>query len=185
MRKYLFAAAAVAAVASPAAARDGSGYFGVEGGILFPKDQDADVFVDYETTTVGTPVVVGPSDTTYNNAFGIDYKKGYDLDAIAGYDFGMFRLEGEIGYKRAKLNDLEVDSGFISSLNTALNRPDRDVAPDPIGTLPALSSTDFDLDGEGQRPFGHDQRARRLRQRGRRVLLRRRRFRPCARQDAG
>ena len=64
MRKYLFAAAAVAAVASPAAARDGSGYFGVEGGILFPKDQDADVFVDYETTTVGTPAVVCPADKT-------------------------------------------------------------------------------------------------------------------------
>ena len=84
MRKYLFAAAAVAAVASPAAARDGSGYFGVEGGILFPKDQDADIFVDYTTTTVGTPAAVGPADTTFNNAFGIDYKKGYDLDAIAG-----------------------------------------------------------------------------------------------------
>ena len=106
MRKYLFAATAVAALASPAAARDGSGYFGVEGGILFPKDQDADVFVDYETTQLpATPVVVGPGDTTYNNAFGIDYKKGYDLDVIAGYDFGMFRLEGEIGYKRSKLDE--------------------------------------------------------------------------------
>ena len=148
MRKYLFAAAAVAAVASPAAARDGSGYFGVEGGILFPKDQDADIFVDYETTTVGTPVVVGPADTTYNNAFGIDYKKGYDLDAIAGYDFGMFRIEGEIGYKRAKLDSLEVDAGMIADLNAALNRPDIDVAPDPVETLPALSAADFDLDGK-------------------------------------
>src|SRR5690242_9009425 len=118
MRKYLFAAAAVAAIASPAAARDGSGYVGIEGGILFPKDQDADVFVDYETTqTPATPVIVGPGDTVYKKAFGIDYKKGYDLDAIAGYDFGMFRIEGEIGYKRSKLDSLEVDSGFISSLN--------------------------------------------------------------------
>ena len=63
MRKYLFAAAAVAAIASPAAARDGSGYVGIEGGILFPKDQDADVFVDYDTTQApATPVVVGPGE---------------------------------------------------------------------------------------------------------------------------
>ena len=148
MGKYLFAAPAVPAVASPAAARDGSGYVGIEGGILFPKDQDADIFVDYETTTVGTPAVTGPPDTTFDEAIGIDYKKGYDIDAIAGYDFGMFRVEGEIGYKRSKLDSLEVDGGFISTLNADLNRPDIDVAPDPVETLPALTSADFDLDGK-------------------------------------
>jgi opacity protein-like surface antigen len=148
MYKYLLAAVAVAAVASPAAARDGSGYVGVEGGIMFPKDQDADLFVDYTTTqTPATPVVVGPADTTFSNTFGIDYKKGYDVDAIAGYDFGMFRVEGELGYKRAKLNDLEIDSTDLAAINTALNRPDRDVAPDPVDPLPALIATDVDLGG--------------------------------------
>ena len=148
MYKYLLAAVAVAAVASPAAARDGSGYVGVEGGIMFPKDQDADLFVDYTTTqTPATPVVVGPADTTFSNTFGIDYKKGYDVDAIAGYDFGMFRVEGELGYKRAKLNDLEIDSTDLAAINTALNRPDRDVAPDPVDPLPALVATDVDLGG--------------------------------------
>ena len=43
MKKYLLAAVAVTALASPAYARDGQPYFGIEGGILFPKDQDADV----------------------------------------------------------------------------------------------------------------------------------------------
>ena len=149
MRKYLLAAVAAAAVASPAMARDGSGYVGIEGGILFPKDQDADLFVDYTTTqTPATPVVVGPADTTFDDTFGLDYKKGYDLDIIAGYDFGMFRVEGEIGYKRSKLNDLEIDSTDLAALNTALNRPDRDVAPDPVGTLPALVDSDVDLDGK-------------------------------------
>ena len=38
MRKYLLAAAAAAAIASPADARDNSGYFGVEGGIMFLLD---------------------------------------------------------------------------------------------------------------------------------------------------
>ena len=39
MRKLLLAAAATVAIAAPAAARDGSGYVGIEGGILFPKSQ--------------------------------------------------------------------------------------------------------------------------------------------------
>ena len=147
MRRYLLAAAAVAAIASPAAARDGSGYVGIEGGIMFPKDQDADLFVDYTTTqTPATPVVVGPADTTFDNTFGLDYKTGYDIDAIAGYDFGMFRLEGEIGYKRAKLNDLEIDSSDLAAINTALNRPDRDVLPDPVDPLGPLLDTDIDID---------------------------------------
>ena len=47
MRKYLLASAALLVVATPAAARDGSGYVGIEGGLSWIKDQDADVFVDY------------------------------------------------------------------------------------------------------------------------------------------
>jgi hypothetical protein len=62
MRKYLLAATAAAAVmATPAMARDGSVYVGIEGGVLFPKDNDADVFADYTTTQVpGTPVAAAP-----------------------------------------------------------------------------------------------------------------------------
>ena len=149
MRKYLLAATAVAAVvATPAMARDGSVYAGIEGGILFPKDQDGDVFVDYTTTqTLGsTPLIVGPADTTYNNAFGINYKRGIDADVILGYDFGMFRLEGELGYKRAGLKDFGVDNGFIAALNTALNRPSGPGDPGAPGQ-PALSDANFDLGG--------------------------------------
>ncbi|HEY6868837.1 MAG TPA: hypothetical protein VI199_03670, partial [Novosphingobium sp.] len=40
MRTFLLAtAAAVALVATPAAARDGSGYVGIDGGVMFPKSQ--------------------------------------------------------------------------------------------------------------------------------------------------
>ena len=49
MKKYLLAAVAAAAIATPAYARDGSGYFGVEGGIMLPKDQDGNAIVDYRT----------------------------------------------------------------------------------------------------------------------------------------
>ena len=150
MRKTLLATAglAVALTAAPAIARDGAGYAGIEGGILLPKDQDADVFVDYTTTqTPATPVgPAGPTDTTFNNAFGVDYKNGYDIDAIAGYDFGMFRVEGELGYKRAKLDKFEVDSGFVTSLNTALNLPSGAGDPGTPGD-PALVASDFDLNG--------------------------------------
>ena len=102
MRNYLLAAtAAIAVVSSPAMARDGSVYVGIEGGVLFPKDNDADVFADFTTTQVpGSPAASAPADTTYGDMFGIDYKRGVDVDAIIGYDFGMFRLEGELGYKR-------------------------------------------------------------------------------------
>jgi opacity protein-like surface antigen len=148
MRKFLLlSAAGLAVVASPAFARDGSAYVGIEGGVLLPKDNDADVDVEYTTVNsptgvVGTPA--GPANTTFGEAIALDYKTGYDIDAIGGYDFGMFRLEGELGYKRASLDDLEFDSGFLTSLNTALNRP---AGPGDVGTLAPLVDSDFDLDG--------------------------------------
>ena len=126
MKRYLLAAVAVAAISAPAHARDGQAYVGIEGGVLFPKDQDADVFVDYTTTQfpLAPPILAPvPIDTKFNNAFGVDYKTGVDLDAIAGYDFGMFRLEAELGWKKAKLDKFEVDNDFITALNVALNRP--------------------------------------------------------------
>src|SRR5215210_8371244 len=154
MRNYLLAAVALAAVSTPAVARDNSGYVGIEAGILMPKDNDGDVFADFTTTNATVPpggtlpagIPAGPADTTFNNMFGIDYKHGYDIDVIAGYDFGMFRLEGELGYKRAKIDDLEVDSTDIAALNAALNRPS--AAPDPGAPgLPAITASDVDLDG--------------------------------------
>jgi opacity protein-like surface antigen len=147
MRKLLLATAAAVVIATPAAAKDNSGYVGIEGGVLIPRDNDADLIVDYSTTQdPAAPVLPVPLDTTFDNAFGVDYKLGYDLDLIAGYDFGMLRVEGELGYKRASLDDFEIDDSDIAALNAALNRPS--VAPDPGAPgLPALTSTDFDLSG--------------------------------------
>src|SRR5687767_2340030 len=149
MRKYLLAAVAVSAIASPAVARDGAGYIGVEGGILFPKDNDADVFADFTTTQVpATPAgPAGPADVNFEDAFGIDYKRGYDVDLIGGYDFGMFRLEAELAYKRAKVDEFEVDNTDIAALNAALNRPSADPDPGAPG-LAGLGAEDFDLEGK-------------------------------------
>src|SRR3989337_3923592 len=93
MRNLLLASAAAFVLATPAMARDNSAYIGVEGGVMFPRDNDGDVFADFTTTqTPATPLCpAGPADTTFDDAFGIDYKTGIDLDLIAGYDFGMFR----------------------------------------------------------------------------------------------
>jgi opacity protein-like surface antigen len=81
----LFAAASVLALASPAAARDGSGYVGIDAGLLMPKD----TIFEYDDDDV----------------FGVEYKNGYDLDIIGGYDFGFIRAEGELSWKRAALDN--------------------------------------------------------------------------------
>src|SRR4051812_6578580 len=155
MRKYLLTAAvAAAAIATPAAARDGSGYVGVDLGVLFPQDNDADLLADFTTTNANVPpggtlppgIPAGPADVRFGNTFGISYKTGYDVDLVGGYDFGMFRLEGEVAYKHAKLDKLKVDNTDIAAINAALNRPS--AAPDPGAPgLAPLDSTDFDLNG--------------------------------------
>ena len=91
MKRYLLAATALAAVAiaTPASARDRSAYFGLEAGALFVSDTD----VDFNAA---------PADD-----LDIDHKMGIDGDIIAGYDFGMFRAEAELGYKRSEHKDYE------------------------------------------------------------------------------
>lgn len=93
MKKYLLSAAALMAVASPAAARDGEAYIGVEGGLMVLKDAR----LDYQGQT-------GSEDGRLT----VDHKRGFDADVIAGYDFGMFRAEAELGYKRAKIDETSV-----------------------------------------------------------------------------
>src|SRR5678816_2840352 len=98
MRKYLLAATAAVALATPAYARDNSPYVGVELGGLFAKDSDVD--------RRGPPV----TDGIWADWLDVDHKLGYDTDLIAGYDFGMFRLEAELGYKRASHKSYDIDS---------------------------------------------------------------------------
>src|SRR5215203_2341001 len=104
MRTYLFSAALTAvAIASPAAARDGQWYVGIEAGVVLPRDSDADVDVEYSTLNVpggipNTPVFANQS---FNNAISLDAKTGYGIGFFGGYDFGMFRLEAEVDWKHA------------------------------------------------------------------------------------
>ncbi len=94
MRRYLLAAAALAAIATPAAARDGSPYVGIEAGLLFPKDGDIEVEQPGED---------------FDTNRSIDFNRGRDIDIIGGYDFGAFRIEGELAFKRTRADEVEFE----------------------------------------------------------------------------
>jgi opacity protein-like surface antigen len=109
MRYLLMAAAAAAAIATPAMGADNHGYAGIEGGVLLPQKQTLQGTVNF-TNTVN-------SDYLSTDIGTFRYKPGFDVDAIGGYDFGMFRLEGELGYKRTKLKSVTYDGAFINAIN--------------------------------------------------------------------
>jgi len=100
MKRYLLAATALAAIviATPATARDRSAYFGLEAGGLFVTDTDV------KTTSGST-----------TSDFRINHKMGIDGDMIAGYDFGMFRAEAELGYKRSMHKDYLDAAGSVNA----------------------------------------------------------------------
>jgi opacity protein-like surface antigen len=102
MHKYLLAAVAAAALASPAAARDGQAYVGVEGGLVLANHEDFDIDLRY------------PDNTVRGYRSDVHFRPGVDVDAIAGYDFGMFRIEGELAWKSIHTRD------FGTNDNTAL-----------------------------------------------------------------
>jgi len=92
MKTYLLAGAALATLAAaPAAARDNSGYFGIEAGAMWLNDFDIAVDGD--------------------ELFTLEHKMGVDGDLIAGYDFGVVRAELELGYKWAEWNEIAVIDG--------------------------------------------------------------------------
>ena len=83
MKRILLGAASLAAlIATPAAARDRSAYFGIEVGPMWAMIRK--VRVDGDDFAKAS------------------HKLGVDGDLIAGYDFGIFRAEVEGAYKWAK-----------------------------------------------------------------------------------
>lgn len=108
MRKYLLVAMGAAAIASPVFAAANGPYVGVEGGITIPQTTDYDVTVNNGVTT-----------TTYDNGYRVKSKTGYDVDLLAGYKLGLFRLEAEGGYQRAKIKSLGVSAPLIVDVGTA------------------------------------------------------------------
>ena len=126
MRKYLLAGAAAFVVAVPAAATtDHAPYVGVEGGVMWPKSQTISGTIDFTDPTF--------TDVASTTVARQRYKMGWDVDLIGGFDLGMFRLEGELGYKRAKNKNVTVNDAFVTALNT--------------GAGTDFVATDFDLGG--------------------------------------
>ena len=100
MRKLAIAMAlASTAMAAPAVARDQSWYAGIEGGVMLVEDTEFDFAYDYDG-------IAGEID----NAFSVDHNYGFDVDLVAGYDFGGFRAEAELGWKHAGIDDIQADS---------------------------------------------------------------------------
>ena len=113
MRKILFlATVAAAAVASPAYARDGSPYVGLEGGIIFPETKDVNGSVDFTNPTL---IDFGAASIGSER-----FKKGYDVDVIGGYDLGLFRIEGELGYKHSSVKHYNLTGVFLNNINSGV-----------------------------------------------------------------
>jgi len=66
---------------TPAVARDGQTYVGVEGGYVHPNDIQFDINGSETNQTL------------------VNNKDGWEAGFVAGHDFGMFRLEAEAAYK--------------------------------------------------------------------------------------
>jgi OmpA-OmpF porin, OOP family len=108
MRKLAIAMAlATTAIASPALARNDAWYIGLEGGPSIVEDASLKI-----TGLTAPATGVG----TLNNS------TGYDVDGIIGYDFGGFRLESEVAYKKAKV------SSYSSTTTTSVS-PGSNFAP--------------------------------------------------------
>ena len=94
MRKLAIAVAlATTGLATPAVARDNSGYVGVEAGGMIVEN----FHTDYRSATLDI-----------DSAHGLDFHHhvGFDGDVIGGWDFGSFRVEGELAYKHAGIKEI-------------------------------------------------------------------------------
>ena len=101
MRKLaIVLALASTALATPALARDNTWYVGVEGGAMIVEDLNFDI-----TSTAGV---------RSSRAATVNHDYGYDVGGNIGYDFGGFRVETEVSYRSATLDD----TGYQSTVTT-------------------------------------------------------------------
>ncbi len=127
MRKLLLAAAATAAIASPAVARDGSGYVGVDLGATLVEDTK----LDFDDDVI-----------RINNAIAPDYNTGWDVGLVGGYDFGLIRAELDLAYKNAGVNEVVLGSNVCTSDQNCILDADGDGS-----ALTAMVNLLFDFGG--------------------------------------
>src|SRR5688500_3170579 len=96
MRKLAIVVALSSTVlATPALARDGAWYVGGDFGAMIVEDLGFEFGL--------TPTV--PSQEEAQVVINHDY--GFDGALFVGYDLGSFRVEAEVAYKRARVDDIE------------------------------------------------------------------------------
>lgn len=104
MRKLAIVVALSSTVlATPALARDGAWYVGGDFGAMIVEDVEFDV-------------------GTAEDAIIVDHEYGFDGAGFVGYDLGMFRLEAEVAYKRARIDGIQTTIGLpgAAGFNTTI-----------------------------------------------------------------
>ncbi|QNN67022.1 outer membrane beta-barrel protein [Sphingomonas lutea] len=150
MRKLAIAVAlASTALATPAVARDDSFYVGLEGGLMVVEDM---------------AIEVTPRDTGITFPYIADHRYGWDVDAIAGYDFGSVRVEAELGYKTAGVDEVRTTTegfdadgeGTALSLmgNVLFEFGDDDGMTGYAGGGVGVANVKYDIDLDDLPPFG-------------------------------
>ncbi|KQU53280.1 flagellar motor protein MotB [Sphingomonas sp. Leaf339] len=133
MRKVaIVLALASTALASPALARDKSWYVGAEGGAMIVEDIDYDI-TGATAATSGTGTV--------------DHNYGFDVDGVVGYDFGGFRLETEVGYRRATVDGYSSTTTTPRYLSATATTPGSAVAGNYDAAGGRSSALSFMLNG--------------------------------------
>ena len=101
----------------------GGVYTEIDGGASFARHIGYDVAATrVQTVPTGSGLLgqtVTTTNTRYGNGFVADQKTGFDVDAIVGYGFGLFRIEGELGYKRSRLRKVTASDLLLGDINTA------------------------------------------------------------------
>ena len=97
MRKLAIVVALSSTVlATPALARNGAWYVGGDFGATIVEDIGFDFGIG--------PVIPGGGG---NAQIALNHDYGYDAALFVGYDLGAFRIEAEVAYKRARVDDIE------------------------------------------------------------------------------
>ena len=100
MRKLAIAVAlSTTVLAGPALARDGAWYVGGDFGAMIVEDTDVNFTPGLGAGTTGS--------------IQIGFDEGFDGSLFAGYDLGAFRIEAEVSYKKADVEEL-ITSGITA-----------------------------------------------------------------------
>jgi opacity protein-like surface antigen len=110
--------------ATPAFARDGAWYVGGDFGAIMVED-------------VGFDFGAGPTLPGSDSQVLVDHDYGFDGALFVGYDLGTFRLEAEVSYKRASIDELE--STFLLPGSPGSSPPPPQIVSDAGGRISALS----------------------------------------------